>query len=174
MMKILTVFCLMASICAANDFEEYAYTEPAPPSPYARFAKTGPALVNGRRITVTYYRAWAECPVEFLNEEIPQEALTYFYGKRLDEAGTVIPHDLLILKDFILGKPIYSKDGTKCIITLAARNGIMYRTMYVTEQDMAVWDQYLTGYDRPSTTWLDEDQREALLETEDYKREEKP
>jgi len=168
MMKILTVFCLMASICAANEIEEYAYTEPAPPSPYARFAKSGPALVNGRRITVTYYRAWAECPVEFLNEEIPQEALTYFYGERMDEEGSVIPHDPLILKDFILGKPIYSKNGTKCIITVAARNGLMYRTMYVTEQDIAVWEQYLTAYGYPSSTWLDKDQMLALRNSAAY------
>jgi hypothetical protein len=160
MKKLLTIVLLTAAICSAGDYD--------------RFAKTGMALVNGERIIATYYKAWAECPVEFLNEEIPQEALTYFYGERTDEEGTVIPHDPLILKDFILGEPIYSIDRTKCIITLAARNGLMYRTMYVTEQDMAVWDQYLTGYDRPSTTWLDEDQRGALLETEDYKQEETP
>jgi hypothetical protein len=160
MKKLLTIVLLTAAICSAGDYD--------------RFAKTGMALVNGERQEVTYYRAWAECPVEFLNEEIPQEALTYFYGEHTDEEGNAIAHEPLILKDFILGKPIYSKAGTKCIITLAARNGIMYRTMYVTEQDVAVWDQYLSGYGYPSSTWLDEDQREALLETEDYKQEETP
>jgi hypothetical protein len=158
MKKLLAIVLLTAGICSGADYD--------------RFAKTGMALVNGERQEVTYYRAWAECPVAFLDESIPQEALTYFYGERTDEEGNVIPHDPLILKDFILGEPIYSKDGTKCIITLAARNGLMYRTMYVTEQDMLVWDQYLTGYDRPFTTWLDEDQREVLLEMDDYRRDE--
>jgi hypothetical protein len=158
MKKLLTIVFLTAGICSAGDYD--------------RFAKTGRALVNGVRQEVTYYRAWAECTVEFLNESIPQEALAYFYGERVDEEGGAVAHEPVTLKDFILGEPIYSIDGTTCIITLAARNGLMYRTMFVTEQDMAVWDQYLTGYDRPSRTWLDEDQRAALLESDAYRRDE--
>jgi hypothetical protein len=168
MMKILTVFCLMASICTSSDFEEYAYTEPVPPSPYARFAKTGPAIVNGTRITATYYTAWVESPVAFLNEPIPEAAQTYFYGERLDENGNVIPHEPVVLKDFILGEPVYSLDGTKCIITIAARHGLMYRTLFVTEQDMAVWEQYLSAYGYPQETWLDRDQMLALRNSAAY------
>ena len=154
MKRLLTIVLLTAAICSAAD--------------YSRFAQTGPALVNGERIMATYYTAWVESPVAFLNEPIPEAAQVYFYGQRTDEEGNPIAHDPLILKDFILGTPAYSLDGTKCIITIAARNGLMYRTMFVTEQDMAVWEQYLTAYGFDSSKWLTTDEFFDLLNSPAY------
>jgi hypothetical protein len=154
MKKIIAIVLLTATICSGAD--------------YSRFEKQGMAMVSGERVWSTWHIAHAECGVEMLDVQVPQEAQDYFYGMRTDEQGNAIPHEPLVLRDFILGTPAYSLDGTMCIISIAARHGPMYRSMFVTEQDMMVWDGYLTSYGFPSTAWLDTAQRAELLMSERY------
>jgi hypothetical protein len=67
------LFVILACLCFGAD--------------YSRFERQGMAMVNGERTWSTWYIAAAECPVAMLDEVIPQEALTYFYGECTDEEG---------------------------------------------------------------------------------------
>ena len=154
MMKTLTALFLLSCICAGNEFEEYEFVEPPPPSPYARFAKTGPALVNGQRVTATWYQAWAECPVAMLEEPIPQEALDYVYGVSTDEEGVTTPNKTnLKLRDFTLRSWV-SLDGTKAIVLLGAREFDIGRMMPVGLEQIQMWAQYLSAYGYTPDKWM--------------------
>jgi hypothetical protein len=144
--KLLAIILLMSAICSGAD--------------YSRFVRTA----NG--IEVGY--AWAECPVEMLNEPIPEAAMVYMYGQRTDEQGNAIPHDPLTLRGFVLGYPVMSLDSTTCIIAVAARSDVMYRISAVSTNDLAVWDGYLTAYGYDSSKWLTMEQYQTMMQSERY------
>jgi hypothetical protein len=127
---------------------------------YSRFVR----VVNG--IEVAY--GWVECPVEMLDEPIPNEAQIYVFGARTDEQGNVIPHEPKTLREFVLGYPAMSLDGTTAVIAVGARHAHMYRTSAVGTNDFAVWDSYLSAYGFDSSKWLDSEQYRDLLMSERY------
>lgn len=92
-----------------------------------------------------HFIAYVEAPVEFLDTPIPAEAK---WG--LNPNGTS-----RILRNFTLHY-VVSLDGTKCMIMLAAKksDNATSREKGVTEKDFKEWQQFLTPYGYPSSTWF--------------------
>ena len=107
--------------------------------------------------------AFLELPVAMLEQQMPDYA--NWAVEATDEEG--VPTEIKTLGEYTLSK-IFSIDGTKVIIALAAMEAETYRTPALTYDDLQDWEDWfdLLGYTIDS--WLTIDQRNTLLNSEEY------
>jgi hypothetical protein len=112
--------------------------------------------------------AFVECDKQMLKTKIPKEAKWGTKDKVYDEKGDLVSFVEKTLDEFTLNF-IVDKKEKNSIVSIAAMEAPNYRVLSVTEADIEEWEGYLTAHGYPVEIWLNVEERNALLETEDYK-----
>jgi hypothetical protein len=146
-MKKLILFCtLISSLCFAGEFDRFHHIHPS-----------GLDVVD----------AWAECSVEMLSELIPTEAPNSTIILTTDEEGNVLTSRKKTLAEYVFSVQ-KSLDGTTAIIRLCAIDGETYRTVGVTDADLALWKYFLSSYGSTPDQWLNADEYQAKINSAEY------
>lgn len=69
--------------------------------------------------------------------------------------------------EFVLHK-VFSLDGSKVLVLLAAMEAPAYRTEGVNERDLAEWAQFMPLYGFPVDAWLDLSQYSDRINSQEY------
>ena len=146
-MKRLILFCsLLSMLCFAGEFDRFHYIHPSGLDAVA---------------------AWAECPVAMLNELIPAEAPKSTIVLSTDEEGNPVETRQKTLEEYVFSVN-RSLDGSMAIIRLCAIDGETYRTVGVTDEDLALWKAFLASYGSTPDQWLNADEYQAKINSAEY------
>ena len=146
-MKRLILFCsLIASLCSAGEFDRFHYVHPSGLDAVA---------------------AWAECPVSMLNELIPAEAPKSTVVLTADEEGTPLTTRQKTLEEYVFSVQ-RSLDGSTAIIRLCAIDGATYRTVGVTDEDLALWEAFLASYGSTPEQWFNQAEYLEKIRSTEY------
>ncbi len=107
--------------------------------------------------------AFLELPVAMLEQQMPDYA--NWAVEATDEDGN--PTEIKTLGEYTLSK-IFSIDGTKVIIALAAMEAETYRTPALTYDDLQDWETWLDTKGYTIDSWLTIAERATLLASEAY------
>ena len=107
--------------------------------------------------------AFLELPVAMLEQQMPDYA--NWAVEETDEEG--VPTEIKTLGEYTLSK-IFSIDGTKVIIALAAMEAETYRTPALTYDDLQDWETWLDTKGYTIDNWLTIAERATLLASEAY------
>ena len=101
--------------------------------------------------------AYLEVPIAFLSEELPTDAT---WSIKEDESQKIIEEYAIWIKK--------SNDETKAIIGLMATVNPTYRVPKFTYNDLQDWETWLNTKGYSMDNFLTLEERNTLLETEDY------
>ena len=101
--------------------------------------------------------AYIEVPIAFLSEELPTDAT---WSIKEDESQKIIEEYAIWIKK--------SNDESKAIICLMATVNPTYRVPKFTYDDLQDWETWLDTKGYTIDTWLTIEERNTLLDSEDY------
>jgi len=107
--------------------------------------------------------AYLEVPIAFLSEELPTDAT--WSASEVDDDGNSTKQKTIEEYAIWIKK---SNDETKAIIGLMATVNPTYRIPKFTYNDLQDWETWLDTKEHTIDTWLTIEERNVLLETEDY------
>ena len=107
--------------------------------------------------------AYLEVPIAFLSEELPTDAT--WSASEVDDDGNSTKQKTIEEYAIWIKK---SNDETKAIIGLMATVAPTYRVPKFTKDDLQDWETWLDTKEHTIDTWLTIEERNVLLETEDY------
>ena len=106
------------------------------------------------------FYAFLEVPIQFLSEELPTDAT---WSMKEDEAQKTIEEYVISIQK--------SNDETKAVIGLMATVNPTYRIPKFTKDDLQDWETWLNTKGYSIDNFLTIEERNTLLETEDYNNE---
>ena len=108
-----------------------------------------------------YHYAWIVAPVELLDVPIPDGARN---ADVLDEDGNVVRRK--VVSEYLAMPPTISNDGTLALCILC--EALEPRIFGVTTADLDFWDLHLPAFGITLNDWLEFEQIDDLLLTENW------
>jgi len=107
--------------------------------------------------------AYLEVPIAFLAEELPTDAT--WSANEVDDNGNSTKQKTIEEYAIWIKK---SNNETKAIIGLMATVNPTYRVSKFTKDDLQDWETWLDTKEHTIDTWLTIEERNTLLDSEDY------